>query len=77
MIKANGIAGVFLYANDPKKLAEWYTLHLGLEFLSDIADTYFINPRRKTPVFRHGDIRRVPCLGLGHWGIVAVDIQPI
>src|SRR5947208_15923288 len=42
MIKANGIAGVFLYANDPQKLAEWYTLYFGLEFLSDIADTYFM-----------------------------------
>jgi glyoxylase I family protein len=42
MIKVNGIAGVFLYANDPKKLAEWYTLHFGLEFLSDIADNYYM-----------------------------------
>jgi hypothetical protein len=42
LIKANGIAGVFLYANDPKKLTEWYTLHFGLEFLSDIADTYYM-----------------------------------
>lgn len=42
MIKVNGIAGVFLYANDPKKLAEWYTLHFGLDFLSDIADTYYM-----------------------------------
>jgi catechol 2,3-dioxygenase-like lactoylglutathione lyase family enzyme len=42
MIKANGIAGVFLYANDPKKLTEWYTLYFGLEFLSEIADTYYI-----------------------------------
>ena len=42
MIKAKGIVGVFLYSNDPKKLAEWYTLYFGLEFLSDIADTYFM-----------------------------------
>ena len=42
MIKVNGIAGVFLYANDPKMLAEWYTLNFGLEFQSDIADTYFM-----------------------------------
>ena len=42
MIKVKGIAGVFLYANDPMKLAEWYTLQFGLEFLSDIADTYFM-----------------------------------
>jgi hypothetical protein len=42
MSKVNGIAGVFLYANDPKKLAEWYTLNFGLEFQSDIADTYFM-----------------------------------
>ena len=42
MIKVNGIAGVFLYANDPKKLVEWYTLNFGLEFLSDSADTYYM-----------------------------------
>jgi len=42
MIKVNGIAGVFLYANDPKTLAEWYTLHFGLDFLSDIANTYYM-----------------------------------
>ena len=42
MIKAKGIAGVFLYVNDPRKLAEWYILHFGLEFQSDIADTYFM-----------------------------------
>ncbi len=28
----------------------------------------FIEPRRKTPGFSYGDIRRVPCLGLGKWG---------
>ncbi len=32
MIKVNGIGGVFIYANDPKMLAEWYTQHLGIEF---------------------------------------------
>lgn len=42
MIKVNGIAGVFVYAQDPKRLADWYALHFGLEFLSDIADTYFM-----------------------------------
>ena len=42
MIKVNGIAGVFLYANDPKTLAEWYTHHFGLDFLSDITDTYYM-----------------------------------
>ncbi len=42
MIKVNGIAGVFLYANDPKTLAEWYTLHFGLDFLSDSANTYYM-----------------------------------
>ena len=41
MITVNGIAGVFLYANDPKKLAEWYALHFGITFLSDLSDTYY------------------------------------
>jgi predicted enzyme related to lactoylglutathione lyase len=43
MITVNGIAGVFLYANDPKRLAEWYTLHLGITFLSDLPDTYYMD----------------------------------
>ena len=42
MIAVNGIAGVFLYANDPKRLAAWYTLHFGITFVSDIADTYYM-----------------------------------
>lgn len=31
-IKVNGIGGVFIYANDPKILAECYAAHLGIEF---------------------------------------------
>jgi predicted enzyme related to lactoylglutathione lyase len=31
MIKVNGIGGVFIYANDPTSLAEWYARHFGLE----------------------------------------------
>ncbi len=42
MIAVNGIAGVFLYANDPKRLAEWYTLHFGITFLSDLPNTYYM-----------------------------------
>jgi putative resolvase len=42
MNKVSGIVGVFVYANDPKWLAEWYAFHFGLEFLSDIADTYYM-----------------------------------
>jgi hypothetical protein len=42
MMKVNGIVGVFVYAHDPKRLADWYALHFGLEFLSDIADTYYM-----------------------------------
>ena len=34
----NGIGGVFIYANDPKSLAEWYSHHLGLEFTCDEGD---------------------------------------
>ena len=42
MNKVRGIAGVFMYANDPKRLAEWYALNFGLEFRSEIADTYYM-----------------------------------
>ncbi len=36
-MKVNGIGGVFIYANDPKDLAEWYARHLGIEFTRDEA----------------------------------------
>lgn len=39
MIKVNGIGGVFLYAEDPAKLAEWYAQNFGLEFNSDSPET--------------------------------------
>jgi catechol 2,3-dioxygenase-like lactoylglutathione lyase family enzyme len=42
MISVNGIGGVFLYANDPRKLAEWYTRNLGLEFHADTSDTFYM-----------------------------------
>jgi hypothetical protein len=42
MIKVNGVAGVFLYANDPKGLAEWYALNFGIEFFTEITDTYYM-----------------------------------
>jgi glyoxylase I family protein len=32
------IGGTFIYSNDPKGLAEWYTKHLGIEFESPGAD---------------------------------------
>ena len=48
MIKVNGIGGVFLYADDPRKLAEWYTLNFGIEFYSDMPDTPYM-------VFHHRD----------------------
>lgn len=48
LITVNGIAGVFLYANDPQKLAEWYTRNFGLQFNSDMSDSFFM-------VFNHRD----------------------
>ena len=48
MITVNGIAGVFLYSNDPQKLAEWYTRNFGLHFYSDLPDTPYM-------VFNHRD----------------------
>jgi hypothetical protein len=41
MTKVNGIGGVFLYSNEPKKLAEWYTHRLGIEFLHNEAETNY------------------------------------
>jgi len=35
-------ADVFLYANDPKGLAEWYALNFGIEFFTEITDTYYM-----------------------------------
>ncbi len=41
MIKVNGIGGVFIYANDPKMLADWYAAHLGIEFEHNEAGTNY------------------------------------
>jgi len=41
MAKVYGIGGVFIYANDPKMLAEWYALHFGIEFEHDEKDRNF------------------------------------
>ena len=39
----NGIGGVFIYANDPRSLAEWYSRHLGIEFTRDeTSDSYYM-----------------------------------
>ena len=35
MAHVYGIGGVFIHANDPKLLAEWYASHFGIEFGSD------------------------------------------
>jgi len=42
MIPVNGIGGVFLYANDPHTLAEWYTRNFGLAFHSEMSDTFYM-----------------------------------
>jgi len=41
MAGVNGIGGVFLHSNEPKKLAEWYTHHLGIEFSHNEAGTNY------------------------------------
>jgi predicted enzyme related to lactoylglutathione lyase len=41
MSEVNGIGGVFLYSNEPEKLAEWYTHHLGIEFSHNEAGTSY------------------------------------
>ena len=40
-MKVSGIGGVFIYANDPKSLAEWYSHHLGIEFTHDEASSSY------------------------------------
>ena len=34
-MKINGIGGVFIYSNNPKELAEWYSLHFGINTTHD------------------------------------------
>ncbi len=34
-MKVSGIGGAFIYSNNPKALAEWYSKHLGIELASD------------------------------------------
>ena len=41
MSRIHGIAGVFLHANQPERLADWYALHFGIAFVSDTPDTYY------------------------------------
>ena len=50
MITVNGIAGVFLYANDPQKLAEWYALNFGLQFYLDLPDVKYGKKLSRNPV---------------------------
>jgi predicted enzyme related to lactoylglutathione lyase len=37
-VRVDGIGGVFLKANDPTALSEWYTRHFGLTFQSSEGD---------------------------------------
>ncbi len=41
MPRIRGVGGVFLHADDPKRLAEWYTDHFGIAFASDMPATYY------------------------------------
>ncbi len=41
MAEVNGIGGVFLYSDEPKKLAEWYAHHLGIDFFHNEAGTSY------------------------------------
>ncbi len=42
-MNVNGIGGVFIYADDPKSLSEWYSAQFGLEFLYyEEANTYYL-----------------------------------
>ncbi|MDQ2905161.1 MAG: VOC family protein [Ktedonobacteraceae bacterium] len=41
MAHVSGIGGVFIYSNDPKALAEWYTNHFGIEFEADKKEENF------------------------------------
>jgi predicted enzyme related to lactoylglutathione lyase len=41
MAQVKGIGGVFFKANDPKELAEWYAVHLGVELDPSFNGTCF------------------------------------
>jgi len=36
-VRVNGIGGVFIYSNNPKRLAEWYAQHLGIDLKTEEA----------------------------------------
>jgi catechol 2,3-dioxygenase-like lactoylglutathione lyase family enzyme len=38
--RIHGIAGTFLHAHQPERLADWYALHFGLAFASHAPDTF-------------------------------------
>lgn len=42
MSQVRGIAGVFLYTNDPPRLAQWYARAFGLEFRSESDQTSYV-----------------------------------
>ncbi len=55
-VRVNGIGGVFIYSNNPKKLAEWYVQHFGIDLkIEGGLDAYYTaiwyrdinNPERK------------------------------
>ncbi len=44
MAKVTGVGGVFIFADHPQQLAEWYTQHLGLELTHDSqAGNYYVS----------------------------------
>ena len=41
--KVTGIGGVFIFANDPKLLSQWYARHFGFEFIAmDGGKTFYL-----------------------------------
>ncbi len=58
MAQVTGIGGVFLRADDPKKLAEWYHIHLGIDmsrgaWMQQAGPTVFAPFSRDTDYFEN------------------------
>src|SRR5262245_14065665 len=43
MARVEGLGGFFLYARDPKRLADWYATHLGLALRHNPADGAYVH----------------------------------
>lgn len=47
--KVTALGGVFIYANNPHELAEWYENHLGLSFLKASDKVFYVDFKYQVP----------------------------